>query len=61
METKLTVREMEPIKAKLGFQGMLAVSSDGRKGVLAMLWKTKVVLTRILTSLITLTHGSSLP
>ena len=30
METKLTVREMEPIKAKLGFQSMLAMSSEGR-------------------------------
>ena len=44
METKLTVREMESIKAELGFQGMLVMSSDGRKGGLAMLWKTEVVL-----------------
>ena len=37
METKLTVREMEPIKMELGFPSMLAVSSEGRKGGLAML------------------------
>jgi len=44
METKLTVREMEPIKAELGFQGMLAMSNEGRKGGLALLWKTEVVI-----------------
>ena len=43
-ETKLTIREMEPIKAELGFQSMLAVSSDGRRGGLATFWKAKVVL-----------------
>ena len=37
METKLTIREMEPIKMELGFPSMLAVSSEGRKGGLAML------------------------
>ena len=37
METKLTVREMEPIKMELGFPSMLAISSEGRKGGLAML------------------------
>ena len=44
METKLTVREMEPIKAKLGFQSMLAMSSEGRRGGLALLWNTEVVV-----------------
>ena len=44
METKLTVREMEPIKSELGFSSMLAVSSEGRKGGLAMLWKPDVVI-----------------
>ena len=37
METKLTFREMEPIKMELGFPSMLAISSEGRKGGLAML------------------------
>ena len=42
METKLTVCEMEPIKTELGFASMLAIPSDGRRGGLAMLWKTDV-------------------
>ena len=37
METKLNVREMEPIKTELGFQSMLVVSSEGRRGGLALL------------------------
>ena len=44
METKLTVQEMEPIKVELGFQSMLAVSSEGRRGGLALLWKSGVVI-----------------
>lgn len=44
METELTVREMEPIKTELGFASMLAVPSDGRRGGLAMLWKTDVMI-----------------
>ena len=44
METKLIVREMEPIKLELGFSSLLAVSSEGRKGGLAMLWKPDVVI-----------------
>ena len=31
METKLSVREMEPIKIELGYPSMLAVSNEGRK------------------------------
>ena len=37
METKLHVREMEPIKAELGYPSMQVVSSEGRKGGLALL------------------------
>jgi len=44
METKLSVREMEPIKSELGYPSMLAVSSEGRKGGLALLWKVEVVV-----------------
>ena len=44
METKLSVREMEPIKSELGYPSMLAVSSEGRKGGLALLWKAEVVV-----------------
>ena len=44
METKRNVREMEPIKTELGFQSMLAVSSEGRRGGLALFWKTEVVV-----------------
>ena len=44
METKLTIREMELIKSELGFPSMLAVSSEGRHGGLALLWKSKVVV-----------------
>ena len=42
METKLTVREMESIKSELGFFSMLAISSKGRQGGLALLWKIDV-------------------
>ena len=44
METKLFVREMEPIKSELGYPSMLAISSEGRKGGLALLWKAEVVV-----------------
>ena len=44
METKRTVQAMEPIKVELGFQSMLAVSSEGRRGGLALLWKSGVVI-----------------
>ena len=44
MTTKLTVREMEPIKSELGFPSMLAVSNEGRRGGLALLWKSEVVV-----------------
>ena len=44
METKLSVREMEPIKTELGYPSMLAVSNEGRKGGLALLWKAEVVV-----------------
>ena len=44
METKLSVREMEPIKSELGYPSMLAISSEGRKGGLALLWKAEVVV-----------------
>ena len=37
METKLSVHETEPIKIELGYPTMLAVSSEGRKGGLALL------------------------
>lgn len=42
METKLTVREMIQIRDELNFQSMLAVSCDGRKGGLALLWKNEI-------------------
>ena len=44
METKFSVREMEPIKAELGYPSMLAVSSEGRKGGLALFWAAEVVV-----------------
>ena len=44
METKLSIHEMEPIKTELGYPSMLAVSSEGRKGGLALLWATRVVV-----------------
>ena len=43
METKLSIREMEPIKTELGYPFMLAISSKGRKGGLALLWVAEVV------------------
>ena len=50
METKLTDREMKPIKTELGFYGLLAVSCNGRRGGLAILWKEEVTVdTNILT------------
>ena len=44
METKLSVREIEPIKTELGYPSMLAVSSEGRKGGLALFWAAGVVV-----------------
>ena len=44
METKFSVREIEPIKTELGYPSMLAVSSEGRKGGLALLWAIGVVV-----------------
>ena len=44
METKLFVREMEPIKTELCYPSMLAISSEGRKGGLALLWVAEVVV-----------------
>lgn len=44
METKLPIREMETIKTKLGYPSMLVVSSEGRKGGLALLWNVEVVV-----------------
>ena len=40
----LVYQAMEPIKVELGFQSMLAVSSEGRRGGLALLWKSGVVI-----------------
>ena len=44
METKLTDREMEPIKVELGFPSMLAVSCDNRRGGIALLWRSDVIV-----------------
>ena len=44
METKFTDREMKPIKMKLDFYGLLAVSCNGRRGGLAILWKEEVTV-----------------
>ena len=44
METKLSVREMEPIKTELGYPSMLVVSSERRNGGLALLWAAEVVV-----------------
>ena len=44
METKLTDREMKPIKTELGFNGMLAVSCDGHRRGLALLWREGVIV-----------------
>ena len=44
METKLSIREMEPIKTELGYPSMLVVSSERRKGGLALLWAAEVVV-----------------
>ena len=35
---------MEPIKSELGFYGMLAVSSNGHRGGLALLWREDVTM-----------------
>ena len=42
IETKLTDREIEPIQRDLGFYGMLAMSCNGRRGGLALLWRADV-------------------
>ena len=44
METKLSIREMEQIKAELGFPSMLAVSYESWKGGLALLLKEDVIV-----------------
>lgn len=44
METKLSIGEMEPIKTELGYPSVLAISSEGRKGGLALLWAAEVVV-----------------
>ena len=44
METKLTDREMKPIKTELGFYGLLAVLYNRRRGGLAILWKEEVIV-----------------
>ena len=44
METKLIDKEMKPIKTKLGFYGMLAVSCNRRRGGLALLWREGVTV-----------------
>lgn len=44
MKTKFSIREMEPIKNELGYPSMLVVSSEGRKGGLALLWNAEVVV-----------------
>ena len=44
MEKELTNREMEPIKRDLGFYGMLAMSCNGRKGGLALLWRADMTV-----------------
>ena len=41
METKMTVQEMEPIKAELGFQAMIVVSSEGRRGGLGIVMESR--------------------
>ena len=35
---------MEPIKAKLGFPSMLAVSCDNRRGGITLLWRADVIV-----------------
>ncbi|KAK9996993.1 hypothetical protein SO802_021679 [Lithocarpus litseifolius] len=44
METKLSVSEMQPIKAELDFPSMLVVPSVRRSGGLVLLWKNEVVV-----------------
>ena len=44
METKLTDREMKPIKTELGFYGLLVVSYNRCRGGLATLWKEEVTV-----------------
>ncbi|XP_075650201.1 uncharacterized protein LOC142620776 [Castanea sativa] len=44
METKLTDREMKPIKMELGFYGLLSVSCNDYRGGLALLWKEEVTV-----------------
>uniref|UniRef100_A0A7N2LRF7 CCHC-type domain-containing protein n=1 Tax=Quercus lobata TaxID=97700 RepID=A0A7N2LRF7_QUELO len=42
--SRVRVREMELIKSELGFPSMLAVSSEGCRGGLALLWNSEVVV-----------------
>ena len=44
VETKLIDREMEPIKRDLGFYRMLAMSCNGRRGELTLLWRADVTM-----------------
>ncbi|KAL4625527.1 hypothetical protein ACB092_05G032900 [Castanea dentata] len=44
METKLTDRQMKPIKTEQGFYCLLAVSCNDRRGGLALLWKEEVTV-----------------
>ncbi|KAF5463276.1 hypothetical protein F2P56_019199 [Juglans regia] len=46
-ETRLSTREVESCKYKLGFQNCLAISSDGRKGGIALLWDVEIDLSVI--------------
>ncbi|KAF5472061.1 hypothetical protein F2P56_008808 [Juglans regia] len=43
-ETRLTTREVESCKYKFGFKNCLAISSQGRKGGIALLWDAEVDL-----------------
>ncbi|KAF5464528.1 hypothetical protein F2P56_014601 [Juglans regia] len=46
-ETRLSTREMESCKYKLGFQNCLGISSQGRKGGIALLWDAEIDLSVI--------------
>lgn len=44
METKLSIKEIEPIKNEIGFHSMLATPSVRRSGGLALLWKDTIMV-----------------
>ncbi|XP_042972796.1 uncharacterized protein LOC122304603 [Carya illinoinensis] len=44
METKLTSRQMERIRVRVGFECCFVVNSDGRKGGVALLWRNEIKL-----------------